>query len=91
MISDEEIESAILYKLFLRKCWGGKHTSFDNSKKGFKEKELGKTGLKRINEMGKKLIRNGLLIPKPTHYGSEVSLNYNEKEEIMKKIQKLNL
>ncbi len=42
MISDEDLEATILYKLFLRKCWGGKHTSFDNLKKGFKEKELGK-------------------------------------------------
>ena len=91
MISDEEIESSILYKLFLRRCWGGKHTSFENLKKGFKEKELGKGVLKRINDSGKALIRLGLLTVKPTNYGLEVSLNPHMKDEIIRKIQKLNL
>ena len=75
MITDEEIESGILLKLYKRGNWGGSHTSFENLKKGFKREELGKKGLKRIDVIGKKLIREGLLLQKPTHYEVQVSLN----------------
>jgi len=61
---------------------GGSHTAFDNLKKGFKAKELGKGGLKRVDDMGKKLIREGLLLAKPTHYGLQVSLNPRQSQSI---------
>jgi len=61
---------------------GGSHTAFDNLKKGFKAKELGKGGLKRVDDMGKKLIREGLLLAKPTHYGLQVSLNPRQSQAI---------
>lgn len=88
MITDEQLEALLLHKLFMRKCWGGKHTSFDNLKKGIKVGELGKDGLKRVAAVGKGMIRNGLLLTKPTHYGLQVSLNPRQSEIILSKIRK---
>ena len=88
MLTDEEIRTSILNKLFMRKCWGGKHTSFDNLKKGVKIQELGKEGLKRIDKMGKELIREGILLAKHTHYGLEVSPNPRLSQEIIALIRK---
>ena len=45
MLTDEQVKVVILHKLFMRKCWGGKHTSFDNLKKGIDIQELGKSNL----------------------------------------------
>lgn len=82
MITDEQIKAAILLKLYKRGNWGGSHTAFDNLKKGFKEKELGKGGLKRVNHMGRELIRKGLFLAKPTRYGLQVSLNPRQRQAI---------
>ncbi len=81
MFTDEQVKAVILHKLFMRKCWGGKHTSFDNLKKGVNIQELGKEGLKRIDKIGKELIRDSMM-SKPTHYGLEVSLNPRLSQEI---------
>lgn len=82
MVTDEQIEAAILLKLYKRGDWGASHTSFRNLKKGFKAGELGKKGLKRVDDVGKKLIKTGLIIKKPTHYGLEISLNPRESKRI---------
>jgi hypothetical protein len=82
MISDEKIQAAILLKLYKRGNWGHSHTSFDNIKKGFNERDLGKGGLKRVNKMTKELIRKRLIISKPTNYGLEISLNSGMNREI---------
>jgi len=82
MIADGQIKAAILLKLYKRGNWGGSHTAFDNLKKGFKAKELGKGGLKRVNRMGRELIGEGLLLAKPTHYGLQVSLNPRKNQAI---------
>ena len=89
MISDEEIKAAILLKLHKRGNWGGSHTAFDNLKKGFKIQELGKDGLKRIDRLGKELIKEGFIIAKPTHYGLQVSLNPRQHEKIISIIKKI--
>jgi len=82
MITDEQIKAGILLKLYKRGNWGGSHTAFDNLKKGFEIRELGKSGLKRIDHIGKELMREGLLLAKPTHYGLQVSLNPRESQAI---------
>ena len=82
MISDARIKAAILLKLYRRGNWAGSHTAFENLKKGFKEKELGRRGLKRVDDMGRELIREGLLLAKPTHYGLQVSLNPRQGQAI---------
>lgn len=83
MLSDEQIKATILFKLHKRGNWGGSHTAIDNLKKGWKDVDLGKHGVKQVEQLAKELIRQGSLIPKPTHYGLQVSLNPKQNEEIM--------
>jgi len=47
-------------------------------KKGFKDSDLGKHGAKRVEKLANELIRQGLIIPKPTHYGLQLALNPRE-------------
>ena len=88
MVSDEEIKAIILLKLHKRGNWGGSHTAFDNLKKGWKDADLGKHGLKRVEKMAKELIRQGLIVPKPTHYGLHVSLNPRENATVISIMKK---
>lgn len=83
MLSEDEIKATILFKLHKRGNWGGSHTAFDNPKKGFKDVELGKHGSKRVDKLAKELIREGLIITKPTHYGLQVSLNPRQSDTII--------
>jgi hypothetical protein len=83
MLSDDQIKATILFKLYKRGNWGGSHTAFENLKKGFKDSELGKGGLKRVEKMARELVRAGLIIPKPTSYGLQVSLNPSQNETII--------
>jgi hypothetical protein len=83
MLSDDQIKATILFKLYKRGNWGGSHTAFENLKKGFKDSELGKGGLKRVEKMARELVRLGLVIEKPTSYGLQVSLNPRQNETII--------
>ena len=83
MLSDDQIKATILFKLYKRGNWGGSHTAFENLRKGFKDSELGKGGFKRVEKMAKELVRAGLIIPKPTSYGLQVSLNPRQNETII--------
>lgn len=83
MLSDDQIKATVLFKLHKRGNWGGSHTAFENLKKGFKESELGKGGLKRVEKMARELTRSGLIIQKPTSYGLQVSLNPRQNETII--------
>jgi hypothetical protein len=83
MASDDQIKATVLFKLYKRGNWGASHTAFENLKKGFKESELGKGGLKRVEKMAKELVRAGLIIAKPTSYGLQVSLNPRQNEIII--------
>lgn len=83
MIYDHEIKAVILFKLHKRGNWGASHTAFDNLKKGFKDKDLGSHGSKRVEKIAKELVRQRLIITKPTHYGLQVSLNPRKSQTIM--------
>ena len=83
MLTEEQIKATILFKLHKRGNWGGSHTAFENLKKGWKDEDFGKHGVKLVDRMAKELIRQGLIIPKPTHYGLQVSLNPRQSEEII--------
>ena len=83
MLSDDQIKATILFKLYKRGNWGASHTAFESLKKGFKDNELGKRGLKRVEKMARELVRVGLIIPKPTNYGLQVSLNPRQNETII--------
>ena len=78
-LSSSEIRRKILYKMARHNLWGGKHTAFDNIPHGF-PKELWKDVRKEIEE----LIKEGIIVKKPTGYGLHVSLNVGKKAEIEK-------
>ncbi len=82
-ITDEEIKSNILFKLHWKKYWGGRHTAIESVKKGT-PKHLGG----RFIDMAKELIKEGLLLSKPTFYGLQVSLNPKFREEIIERVEK---
>jgi len=63
-------EKRILQSLFEKHIIGEKHTSEDNAIKCLPRDVRG-DGKKAI----KKLVKQGLVLPKPTGYGLEVSLN----------------
>jgi len=69
-MSYTEVEKAVLEKLFNHRYIGERHTSIDNVPKGFPKHEY-----KRVRKAVKKLIKEGLIIVKPTSYGIQVSLN----------------
>ncbi len=74
---EQEIKKAILKKLFRHNIWGAKHTSIDNLQKGFPSHLKGEAKI-----AAKELIKEELILIKPTSYGEEVSLNPRKKEEI---------
>lgn len=76
-LGDEEIIPWILHKFARHGWWKARHTSFDNIPKGAPKHLRGK-----IKDAAEQLIKDGLLIPKPTSYGMEVSLNFDRKKEI---------
>lgn len=89
MFSDEEIRARIILKLYKHGKWGASHTSFENLKKGFSMRDLGKGGAKRVDKIGKEMIKSGLILSKPTSYGLEISLNSQLSQEIMNLLRKV--
>lgn len=83
MLSDDQIKATLLFKLHKRGNWGASHTAFDNLIKGWNQSDLGKRGLKQVEKLARELIRQGAIVPKPTSYGLQVSLNPRQSEEIM--------
>lgn len=83
MLSEPQIRATILFKLHKRGNWAASHTAFENIKKGFNERDLGKHGTKTVDKIAKELIREGLIITKPTHYGMQVSLNPRQSGRIV--------
>ena len=76
---EDEIKQFILRKLARHRIWMHKHTSIHNLRKGLPDYLRNRKELKKvIND----LLKGGLLISKPTHYGLEVSLNIKKKKEI---------
>ena len=82
-VTDEEIKSHILFKLHWKKYWGGRHTAMESVKKGI-PKHLGG----RYIDMAKELIKEGLLLVKPTAYGLQISLNPKLREEIIERAER---
>ncbi len=73
----------LIHKLYRRGNWGESHTNFENLKKGFNQRNLGKKGFKRVDKVGEVMIKAGLLHTKITGYGLEVSLQVTRKDEIL--------
>ncbi len=87
ILTDEQIAAGILQKLHRRGNWGASHTSFENVKKGFTQRDVGKRGAKRVDKIAMDLIKKGLVVSKPTGYGLEVSLNPGMRENILKYVE----
>lgn len=85
-LGDDELVPWILDKFARHGWWKAKHTSFDNIAKG-----APKHIRRKIKEAAEQLIKDGLLVAKPTGYGLEVSLNFQRKEEIFDIIEKWKL
>lgn len=87
MTFDEEIQSTILHQLFRKQKWMANHIGYDKIKKWVVTGLRGRNG-KETDRSLKQMIREGLIIPKPTNYGLQISLNIEHREEIMRKIRK---
>ncbi len=66
----DKYHKTVLKRLYSIRCIGGKHTSKENTLKGFPKSDRGR-GKTALNE----LIRRNLIIPKSTSYGEQISLN----------------
>ena len=78
-MSQRENIARALRKLVYMGKWEGNHASFDNLPKGFPSHLRGE-----VKKVARELIKAGLLLSKPTSYGTEVSLNIKMKKEIEK-------
>ena len=77
IINEEWIKATVLYHLRNKRVVGGVHTHFDTLTRGFPKHLRGE-----VKEIAKKLIKEDLLITKPTSYGLQVSLNKEKLKEI---------
>ena len=84
MDSRDVVKAKILFRLARKRYWGGKHTAFDNLKKGFKPHEAG-----LVKSMAEELIKENLIFRKPTGYGLHVSLNHEKAKEIKEFVRRL--
>lgn len=81
MWTNDEIKGKILHKLTRLGKFMHSHTSIDNLPKGFPTDIRGK-----VKDMVKELIKENILLTKPTNYGLEISINPEHKESIAKYI-----
>jgi len=82
--NEDKIKATILYHLRRKRIIGAKHTHYDTLKMGFPA-HLGKD----IKKIANQLIKEGLIITKPTSYGLQVSLNKDRVVEIEDFIKKV--
>ncbi|PIN74532.1 hypothetical protein COV18_06540 [Candidatus Woesearchaeota archaeon CG10_big_fil_rev_8_21_14_0_10_37_12] len=76
-MEDGDLKGFIVKKLFHHNYVGGKHTSIDNLKKGLPTHIKGD-----VISAVKLLIKEQIILSKPTSYGVQVSLNPRKKQEI---------
>lgn len=75
------IKKFIVRKLYRHRMWLHKHTSIHNLPKGLPN-ELKSS--KEVRKVIDELLKEQILLSKPTHYGLEISLN---PKEIKKKLK----
>ena len=78
----EQLKGFIVKKLFQHGYIGGRHTDIENLKKGLAGHVKGD-----VKDAAKELVKEEILILKPTSYGLHVSLNSRKREEIDKYLQ----
>lgn len=79
--TDAEIKGKILHKLARRGKFEHSHTAIEHLQKSFPSHLVG-----RVKEMIAELVKEGLLIPKPTNYGEHISINVQRNEKVMEYI-----
>ena len=79
MSAEEDIKRFILRKLVRHRIWMHKHTSIHNLPKGLPDYLRGRKEVRKVIEG---ILKQGLLLSKPTNYGLEVSLDIEKKREI---------
>ena len=72
-----DLKKIILRKLYRHRIIGGKHTAVEHLTKGL-PRHLTGDAKEAVNE----LIKEGLILPKSTSYGLQVSLNPRKINEI---------
>ncbi len=73
------IKKFIVRKLYRKRMWLHKHTNINNLPKGLSNKlRVSKQVKKAIED----LLKQQILLSKPTHYGLEISLNPKKIKEI---------
>jgi len=78
------IKKFIVRKLYRKRMWLHKHTNIHNLPKGLSNELRVSREVKNAIE---ELIKEQILLSKPTHYGLEVSLNPKKIKEIEELIQ----
>jgi len=73
------IKKFIVRKLHRKRMWLHKHTNINNLPKGLSNKLRVSKQVKKVIE---ELLKEQILLSKPTHYGLEVSLNPKKIKEI---------
>lgn len=77
-----ELKQIILRKLFRRRVIGGKHTAIEHLTKGLPGHVVGVA-----KDAVKELVKEGLILTKPTSYGLQVSLNPEKIDEIIRIVE----
>ncbi|MCX6709165.1 MAG: hypothetical protein NTW67_05985 [Candidatus Woesearchaeota archaeon] len=77
--SNDEIKGKVLHKLLRAGKFEHSHTAVENMQKGFPKDLIG-----RVKENIVELVKEGLLKIKLTNYGSQVSINVDKTEDVMK-------
>jgi len=80
--SDEEIKGKILHKLTRFGKFEASHTAIENLQKGFPSHLQGKA-----KELVQDLKKEGILLPKRTNYGEQISINLGKKDKVMEYIE----
>ena len=78
------IKKYIIRKLYRKRIWMHKHTSINNLQKGLSNELRSSREVKKVIE---ELLKEQILLSKPTNYGLEVSLNIKKKKEIEELIE----
>jgi hypothetical protein len=73
------IKKFIIRKLYRKRMWLHKHTNIHNLPKGLSNELRDSREVKKAAE---ELLKERILLSKPTHYGLEVSLNPKKIKEI---------
>jgi len=85
--TNSRLIALLLFSLARKRKWGGSHTAYEHLFQPFKSESLGKHGMEHVRDLSEKLIGEGFILKKPTHYGLHVSLNPRMAQEIKRIIR----